>query len=447
MDTKLDNKKLDYRSLMEQQRASNNRNKTNSSNKNDKETRDFDIKIVSFMLGQQYYAIDIMAVKEIINASKFTRIPNALDFVMGVLNIRGEIIPIIYLGKMFHLSEAEKVDEDNQIIVIKIDNLVIGLVVDKISQVIPLQKSDIQPPSPLLGGINERYIDGVAEINSRLYVILDIEYIFSDKEKTRSSALVQGRGINEQVFIFFCNQIETLANVHVNDFNREGFVRIYTEYAKALGGAEMPQLDSNTAQTLTSGVISQYTQSLWDRPYIDYFSNTVFKELQKYIKDEIKVLDIGCGSGHEAFTVYFMLSQHFNNTHITMTAADTNLNAVQSALNFEVNDDDMPSWINADSYFVKLGSTYRIKQEIFEAIAFEFHNAVNMASYQEQFDLVVARDLSLFTSNDEYKTFLEGVSTKIVSGGVLVIGDNEIISDLPGFDKIDNENIHIFRKK
>jgi len=432
---------------MEQQRASNSRNKANSANKSDKETHDFDLKIVSFMLGQQYYAIDIMAVKEIINASKFTRIPNALDFVMGVLNIRGEIIPIINLGKMFHLSEAKKLDEENQIIVIKIDNLVIGLVVDKISQVIPLQKSDIQPPSPLLGGINERYIEGVAEINSRLYVILDIEYIFSDKEKTRHSALVQGRGINEQVFIFFCNQIETLANVHVNDFNREGFVQIYTEYAKALNGADMPQLDSNTAQTLTSGVISHYTQALWDRPYIDYFSNSAIKELQKYCTNEIKVLDIGCGTGHEAFTIYFLLAQHFNNAKIIMTAADTNLGAVQSALNFEVNVDEIPGWINVDSYFVKLGNSYRIKQELFESITFEFHNAVNTASYQDKFDLVVARDSSLFTSNDEYKTFLSGVSSKIVSGGVLVVGDNEIISDLVGFDKIDNENIHIFRKK
>ncbi|MBP5707357.1 MAG: chemotaxis protein CheW, partial [Spirochaetales bacterium] len=195
---------LNYKDLMQRQQTVG--RSTNISKQTNNKSHEYDFKIVSFMLGQQYYAIDIMAVKEIINASRFTRIPNALDFVMGVLNIRGEIIPIINLAKMFHLDSGEITEEERQIIVIKIDSLSIGLVVDKISQVIPLHKDDIQPPSPLLGGINERYIAGVAQLNTRLYVILDIEYNFSDKEKVKKSTLPQDTDLNEEFFVFFCNQ-------------------------------------------------------------------------------------------------------------------------------------------------------------------------------------------------------------------------------------------------
>ena len=121
---------LNYKDLMQRQHA--NGSFVSVGNQANKKSHEYDFKIVSFMLGQQYYAIDIMAVKEIINASRFTRIPNALDFVMGVLNIRGEIIPIINLAKMFHLNSNEIIDDERQIIVIKIDSLSIGLVVDKI---------------------------------------------------------------------------------------------------------------------------------------------------------------------------------------------------------------------------------------------------------------------------------------------------------------------------
>lgn len=446
MDIKINSNNLDYRHLMEQQR--NNAKNIKSDNKANKKNHDYDLKIVSFMLGQQYYAIDIMAVKEIINASKFTRIPNALDFVMGVLNIRGEIITIINLCKMFHLTEREQEGEDRQIIVIKIDNLSIGLVVDKISQVLPLRKADIQPPSPLLGGINERYIDGVVEVNNRLYVILDIEYIFSDKEKAKPSALSTGNNFNEEVFAFFCNQIESLAGVHITNYNRDGFAAVFTEYAQTLPGTDMPKLDASTANALTGGVKSNFTESMWDEPYIQHFAETVGKSLAKICKSQIRVLDLGCGMGHEAYSLYFLLDNQFSEKTIEIVAADVNLNAVSDALDFALDGKSVPNWISKDKYLVKLGeNTYKVKRDVQDQITFEFHNAVNVSTYEKDFDLVVARDLSLYTSNDEYKTFIEGIKTKIVSGGVLLVGDNENIGEVKDFEKLENPNLHVFIKK
>jgi len=164
---------LDFKTLIQKQKE------LSSSLKQKKENKilEYDFKMVTFKLGGEYYGIDIMYVKEILKAKKFTLVPNALEFVLGVFNLRGEIMPIIDLAKMFHI-ESQNQSELKSIIIIKVDNLLIGLVVDEISHVVPLRRADIQPPSPLLGTINERYIEGVVELNDKLYVVLDTEAIF-----------------------------------------------------------------------------------------------------------------------------------------------------------------------------------------------------------------------------------------------------------------------------
>ena len=174
--------KIDFRYLMENQKSLNKnmRDKVNSN-----KLLEYDFKIISFKIGQEYYGINILRVKEILKEKKFTRVPNALDFVVGVLNLRGEIMPVIDLAKMFHLPSISESIETKSIIIIRVENLLIGLVVDQIQHVMPLRKDDIQPPSPLLGTINERYIEGVVELNDRLYVILDTEAIFRIKRRQK----------------------------------------------------------------------------------------------------------------------------------------------------------------------------------------------------------------------------------------------------------------------
>jgi chemotaxis protein methyltransferase CheR len=156
---------------------------------------------------------------------------------------------------------------------------------------------------------------------------------------------------------------------------------------------------------------------------------------------------VGCGDGHEAYSLFFLISADMREVDIRMIAADVNLTAVSNATGFETLSSAIPSWINPDKYFIKLSdSTYKIKKEITDKIYFEFHNAQNIGSYNKEFDLVVARDLSLFLSAEDYKTFLENISSKIVSGGVLVIGDNEKVSNIKNFTKIQDENITAYVK-
>jgi len=433
---------LDFKTLMQNQKQIS----KNLRQKNEAKILEYDFKIVSFKLAGEYYGIDIMSVKEILKAKKFTHVPNALDFVIGVFNLRGEIMPIIDLAKMFHL-EPENKSEIKSIIIIKVDNLLIGLAVDEISHVLPLRRADIQPPSPLLGTINERYIEGVVELNDKLYVILDADAIFSDKEKAKKDILPQSSDLAEELFTFFCNQMEELNVIHITEFNKKKFRELFTEYVKENNITEMPHLTKENAENILKKFFSKYTYQLWQQPYTDHFLDAVIPKLNRICSDEVRALNIGCASGHEAFSLYFLLVNNMKDAEIKLIAADINLIAVSNASGFEINGTNIPSWINREKYFMKLSDgKYKVKKEIADKIYFEFHNALNISTYNRVFDLVVARDISLYMTEDEYKKFLKDISAKIVSGGVLVVGDNEDLGNLPDFTKVPSEYLSVYVK-
>ena len=152
-----------------------------------------DYKMVTFSLAGKDYAIDIMQVKEIAKTGRFTYVPNTLPFVLGVYNLRGEIIPIIDLRLFFNIDIPSR--EDNSVenmLIVSVEDQLFGVVVDAIDKVVGIQKSTIQPPHPLFGDINIKYIYGVVECNNHLYILLDIERIFSSritaKEKEAGNA-------------------------------------------------------------------------------------------------------------------------------------------------------------------------------------------------------------------------------------------------------------------
>lgn len=150
---------------IEQQPVENNENKVDVENS---------INLVTFKLGNNEYAIDIMQAKEIIKMEKITLIPNAPDYVEGVINLRGNIIPIVDLKKRFNLEENDG-DKNTGIIIVKIDDVDMGIIIDAISKVVSIANSNIQPPPPMLSGIGQKYIKGVAKLEDKLLVVLDLE--------------------------------------------------------------------------------------------------------------------------------------------------------------------------------------------------------------------------------------------------------------------------------
>lgn len=144
-----------------------------------------DFTMVSFALGGKDYAIDILKVKEIAKADRFTYVPNTAPFVVGVYNLRGEIIPILDLRIFFNLEVIERSDDElENMIIIAFGEQKYGVVVDRIEKVIGIQRNTIQPPHPLFGDINIKYIYGIIENDAHMYILLDVERIFGIDSST-----------------------------------------------------------------------------------------------------------------------------------------------------------------------------------------------------------------------------------------------------------------------
>jgi purine-binding chemotaxis protein CheW len=148
--------------------------------------------LVTFQLGEELYGINIMDVKEIVRVQAIRAIPNAPPYVEGIFNLRSEIIPIINLHKRFHLKRMITSEEDELLsgfIILDIDGMKLGVIIDRISRVITIEKEDIQPPPQMLSGIGAEYIQGVVRQEHGYLIILDIRDLFNPKELQKIAEL------------------------------------------------------------------------------------------------------------------------------------------------------------------------------------------------------------------------------------------------------------------
>jgi len=132
--------------------------------------------LVVFNLGQEEYGVDILQVKEIKRLTEITRVPNAPDHVEGVINLRGNIIPVVDLHKRFELGTVEATDE-SRIVIVNVQDITVGITVDAVSEVITLDKSSLAPPPPLVAGIEASFIEAIGKLKDRLLILLNMDRI------------------------------------------------------------------------------------------------------------------------------------------------------------------------------------------------------------------------------------------------------------------------------
>ena len=147
-----------------------------------KQKREEMLQLVSFKLGEEEFGVDIMQVQEIIRMQNITAVPNAPEFVEGVINLRGRVIPIVDLRKRFGLEEKSH-DKATRIIVVKVDDLTVGLIVDEVSEVLRIPVDTVEPPPPIVAGVESEYIKGVGKLEDRLLILLDLSKTLSKEEK------------------------------------------------------------------------------------------------------------------------------------------------------------------------------------------------------------------------------------------------------------------------
>ncbi len=138
--------------------------------------------LVGFRLGNEEFAIDILQVQEINRTMEITGIPKAAEFIEGVINLRGRVIPVISLQKRFDL-ELSKDESEHRIVVVDIgNNNVAGFLVDSVTEVMRVSESDIEPAPDMVAGMTSHYLSGVINIAERLIILLDLDHILSAQE-------------------------------------------------------------------------------------------------------------------------------------------------------------------------------------------------------------------------------------------------------------------------
>ncbi|KMZ40017.1 chemotaxis protein CheW [Brevibacillus sp. HB1.3] len=137
---------------------------------------------ILFKMGNEYYGLSISLVREIIKPLPITRFPKSPLYVEGVIDLRGRILPIINLRKMFDLEPMEETD-DTRFVDLQLDGLNIGIIVDAVSEVMNIPQSLIEPAPPIIAGVEGKYLQGIARMNDKLIMLLDVDEIFGQWKK------------------------------------------------------------------------------------------------------------------------------------------------------------------------------------------------------------------------------------------------------------------------
>ena len=435
-----------------------------------------DYKMVTFSLAEKDYSIDIMHVKEIAKAGRFTYVPNTLPFVLGVHNLRGEIISIIDLRKFFNIQVPERREDAlENMLIVTVGEQTFGVVVDGIDKVVGIQKSTIQPPHPLFGDINIKYISGVVEAQKRLYILLDIDKIFGVKSVEEEKELAENakhqimqrqaaaaelvaekaesRGHSntpehtaeveqktEEVDLnFISDSLQSLKKFVISPVNEEWAKKRYVEWKKERGAEKTQLSGDDDAEAFLKPFYSRCNQNWWS----DDYAKELMKVLPENSAKTIVVWNPGCGKGYESYSLACLLKKRYPSARIKIYAHDIDLLSVSNAPLMVVSDQASMGWYRP--YLTKnVSGEYVFSQEIKDIIMFEYHDCVNTNSLPP-IDIVFARDIISFLPEPSQKTIIDDFEEKVKGNGLIFVGDNENIS-LPGWSKKTVGSIGVYSK-
>ncbi|MFZ3060626.1 MAG: chemotaxis protein CheW [Candidatus Methanoperedens sp.] len=141
-----------------------------------------ELQLVVFNIGREEFGVEIMRVQEIIRMTNITRIPQAPEYIRGIINLRGRIIVVLNLNVIMGMETKEQ-DENTRIIVANIDETVMGFIVDSVSEVIRLPEKNVEPaPAVIASKIGTEYVRGVGKMEDRLLILLDLDKILGGNQ-------------------------------------------------------------------------------------------------------------------------------------------------------------------------------------------------------------------------------------------------------------------------
>ena len=422
-------------------------------------------KMVTFSLSGKDYGIDIMKVKEIARFINFTYVPNTPGFVRGVYNLRGEIISIIDLRALFNLPFQQRGhNEEESGLILRLDTNLIGVVVDKIDKVVGINSGNIQPPHPIFGDINIKYISGVVENEGRLYIILDVERVLGKPEEKSVTTLpavaiatpevaevapvtedysryrqTGGSSEDEQYHRFIAEALQALATFTVSELNDAWFNARFTQWNEARAGQQVQLRSMDDAKAFLEPFYSPFTSQLWGEEYF----NSVLASLPETLGPIIQIWNPGCGRGHETYSLAIALRTKYPNSQIKIWASDKDLLNISGAPNLVFPERDIPGYCKEHMTEGKNG--YSFSPKIKDMIMFEYHDVTNDHALPPM-DLVFARDLVSFMNLEQQKHFIGEVEDNIKKNGYIILGQNELPPQYEGWETTVYPHMAVGRK-
>jgi len=399
---------------------------------------DIDFKMITFSLAGKDYGVDIMNVKEIAKADKFTFVPNAASFIRGVYNLRGDIIPVIDLRTFFHLPMEKKPDGVENLLILHINDQVYGTIVDKIDKVIGINHESIQPPHPIFGDINIKFISGVVEKQGDLYIILDVIRIFTvsdeDKGKTRAGVAADTgeyyvpppgaeqtqlqRASSDSAIVFLQESLAALRRFTVSRVNENWLHKRFKEWSVGRSGESLQLRSASDADEFLAPFASPCTGGFWSESY----AAAIKKMLPDYSSSIINVWNIGCSKGYETYSFACILKSRYPNSRIKIWANDNDIMAVSQAPNMTYELDEIPEYCR--HYMVHGANGYSFSPVIKDSIVFEYHDIMHENALPE-LDIILVRDVISYLPASEQSRVIEGFSESLKNHGVIIMGRNE----------------------
>ncbi|MDR0551319.1 MAG: chemotaxis protein CheW [Spirochaetaceae bacterium] len=410
-----------------------------------------DFKMVTFSLSGRDYGVDIMNVKEIAKADKFTFVPNAAGFVRGVYNLRGDIIPIIDLRLFFHQPVSAKTEDgglNENMLILKIEDHVYGTIVDKIDKVIGISKEHIQPPHPIFGDINIKYISGVVEKEGCLYVILDVIRIFSPREQNEAenspqssygqqfspqmafaqqaaksadlakSALALQAAAADNNLGFIKEQLAALRRFYPSLLNEDWIKARYADWAASRAQDEIQLKTPEDANAYLTEFFSRFNGQFWS----DDYAYAVKALLPNNEATTIHAWNAGCGRGYETYSLACILKIRYPNSRVKVWANDNDIMAIANAPNMTFDLSAVPQF--CQSFMVKGTSGFIFGPVIKDSIVFEYHDISNENTLPE-LDVVFTRDTLSFLPVKTQEKVVADINERLKKGGVVFLGQNE----------------------
>jgi len=426
--------------------------------KNLKDQTRIDFKMVTFTLAGKDYGIDIMKVKEISKASKFTFVPNAAPFVKGVYNLRGDIISVIDMRIFFNLEAEEAEGNTENMIILRLDSHVLSVIVDSIDKVIGISSETIQPPHPLFGDINIKYISGVVENEGRLYVILDVERILGDEEQVdgrtvessissaaplsvqESTVSTTANAVKEDVDIGFIEEtLITFLSFYSSPVNQE-WIRSRFSAWKKQKGEDVQLANVQDAEAYLSPFASPFSGSYWNSD----FAEKAASFLPADHTGNFYIWNPGCESGYESYSVACLVKNRLPDVHLRIIAHDNDLIRISTAPGLVVNQTSLGSLY--DNFLTEGSRGKQFKKEIKDAILFEYHDITHDNSLPK-LDMVVMRDTVSYIVPDRQQHIFNTLEEVMKPGGLLILGTHEQPINPGAWEKVENSGVVAYKKK